>query len=159
MCILAYDRLHNTAVELCHSHAVADLVQPKNASNVTRPFPAQGLGAGNETTLLHNWYTMTLPYRPTLLVLIHWLVHCPARGWGVPLLCHRCPLVGVVPVAQSRRWWGCGIYWPSGGHEAIPAPWIAQCDPEKMQKKKFWSEHQLYYVHVSSLAIIPSSQV
>ena len=35
---LACDPLHNTVVQS----------QPRNCSNVTRPFPVQGLGAGNE---------------------------------------------------------------------------------------------------------------
>ena len=29
-------------------------VQPRNRSNVTRPFPAQGLRAGNETNLVYT---------------------------------------------------------------------------------------------------------
>ena len=47
-CILMYERLHNTVAESCHSHAIADLVQSRNGSNVTRPLPTWGLGAGNE---------------------------------------------------------------------------------------------------------------
>ena len=35
-------------ITLWLSHAVADLVQPRNGSNVTRPFPAQGFGARKE---------------------------------------------------------------------------------------------------------------
>ena len=68
---------------------------------------------------LLNQYSMTLRYRPTLF---HWLVHCAGHGWGIPLLFRRYPLVGVAPGAQSRRWWGHGTCWPSGGHEATLAP-------------------------------------
>ena len=45
-CLLACDTLHNIAVESRHSHTIADLAQPRNGFNVTRPFPVRGLGLG-----------------------------------------------------------------------------------------------------------------
>ena len=42
--LLVRERLHNTAVESHHSHAITDLVQPRNGSSVTRPFPTGDWG-------------------------------------------------------------------------------------------------------------------
>ena len=55
-CIATCNQRVIDCITLRLSHAP---VQPRNHSNVTRPFPTRGLGAGNEITVDHNNIVLT----------------------------------------------------------------------------------------------------